>query len=156
MEHVVIGATGASGSALIEQLLHNKHYTKVTALLRKATFDDHPKLNQVVVDFDHLENYRDYIKGDVAFSCMGTTAKTAGSKEAQWIVDHDYQYNFAKLAKENGIPHFVLLSSKGADPNSSFFYLKMKGTLDKEVLDLDFEKLFIFSPGMCIVRKSAV
>ena len=103
MEAVVIGATGASGSALIEQLLHNKHYTKVTALIRKSTFDDHPKLNPVVVDFDHLVNYRVYINGDVSFSCMGTYPKTSGSKEAQWIVDHYYQYNFDKLDKENSI-----------------------------------------------------
>ena len=28
----------------------------------------------------------------MAFSCLGTTLKAAGSKEKQWKVDFDYQY----------------------------------------------------------------
>lgn len=94
------------------------------------------------------------IIGDVAFSTMGTTLKQAGSKEAQRVVDYNYQYNFAKYAKENHVPHFVLLSSYGADPKSMFFYSKIKGELEVAVQQLNFEYLTVFRPGI-LERKNS-
>ena len=80
------------------------------------------KLTIHVVDFEHPEDWKNLVNGDVAFSCLGTTLKDAGSKEAQWIVDYDYQYQFAKNAKENNVDDYILVSSYGANPNSKIFY----------------------------------
>ena len=74
--------------------------------------------------------------------------KDAGSKEAQYKVDHDYQLNFAKAAKENGVEDYILVSSYGADPKSKIFYSRMKGELETAVKNLHFEKITIFKPGM--------
>lgn len=41
-------------------------------------------------------------------------------------VDRDYVLKSAELAKAGGCKHFNLLSSKGADKSSSFFYLQVK------------------------------
>lgn len=30
---------------------------------------------------------------DILFSCLGTTPNDAGSKKAQWNVEHNYQYH---------------------------------------------------------------
>ena len=50
------------------------------------------------------------------FSCLGTTLKDAGSKEAQKKVDFDYQYEFAKAAKENEVEDYILVSALRSEP----------------------------------------
>lgn len=150
MKAIVIGGTGATGKQLVEQLLSTEWISEVTLLLRKPTDRSHPKLRQVTVDFDHLKNYREVIAGDIAFSCLGTTLKAAGSKEAQWKVDYGYQLQFAEIARNNGIGTFVLLSAQNADAKSIFFYSKMKGELEKSMEALHFDKLIILQPGLLL------
>lgn len=147
MKAIVIGGTGATGKELVTQLLNDTRFKEVTALVRRPYFGGHIKLKEIIVDFDKLEEYIDDIQGDVAFSCLGTTLKDAGGKEAQWRVDHDYQLKFAALCKESGVDSFILLSAAGADSKSMIFYNKMKGTLEESVKALGFNKLLIIHPG---------
>ncbi|MDA3615039.1 NAD(P)H-binding protein [Polluticaenibacter yanchengensis] len=154
MKAVVIGASGATGKALIARLLNNEAYTQVVAILRKQSLEQHPKLQQVIVNFSDMENVSDSIKGDVAFSCLGTTLKAAGSKEGQWKVDYEYQLKFAEIARRNNIPVFCLVSAKGASANSRFFYYKMKGRLDEAIRTLQFQKTVIFRPGVLVRPES--
>ena len=107
-----------------------------------------------VVDFDHPETWADGLKGDVLFSCMGTTIKAAGSQEAQWKVDYTYQYEAAKAAKANGVNTYVLVSSVGANAKSKVFYTRMKGALDDAVQELGFEGCFILRPPS-LIRKGS-
>lgn len=150
MKAVVIGGSGATGKFLVERLLAADWITDVVVLLRRNAFPHNPKLTQIIVDFDCLEDWSSFITGDIAFSCMGTTLKQAGSKKAQWKVDYDYQYTFADIAARNKIPIFVLLSSQNADAGSFFFYMKMKGELEQNIEKLQFSKLIIHQPGMLI------
>ncbi|KIA90347.1 NAD(P)H-binding protein [Kaistella jeonii] len=148
MKALVIGATGATGKDLVNQLLNDSHYKEVDVFVRKPLSIENPKLKTHIVDFEKPDEWKDLVKGDVAFSCLGTTLKNAGSKEAQRKVDYEYQYNFAKTAKENNVEDYILVSSYGADPKSKIFYSKMKGDLEKSVKDLHFNKITIFQPGM--------
>lgn len=148
MKALVIGATGATGKDLVDLLLQDKDYDEVVVFVRKRLIIEHQKLKTYVVNFDQPEEWSDLVKGDVAFSCLGTTLKAAGSKEVQRKVDFDYQYNFAKTAKENGVDAYVLVSSYGANPKSKLFYPKMKGELEQSVKDLNFNKITIFQPGI--------
>lgn len=150
MKAIIIGATGATGRELVHNLLHRDWISEVVALVKSPKLDPHPKLQQIVVNFDKLEEHSTSISGDVAFSCLGTTLKVAGSKEAQFKVDYGYQYKFAALAKKNGIKTFVLLSSLGAKPTSMLFYSKMKGQLEEAVKGLKFNKLIIVKPSLLI------
>src|SRR5690348_8832830 len=93
---IIIGSTGLVGQELTELLLQDALYSEVVALVRKATGKQHPKLKEIVVDFDHLEKSKEYIRGDEAFCCLGTTMKQAGSKEAFEKVDLLYPLMFAK------------------------------------------------------------
>ena len=63
-------------------------------------------------------------------------------------IDHDYNVNAAKLAKEAGIAHYGLLSSVGANPNSFFTYTKCKGLIEEDVKAMDFATTSIFRPGL--------
>lgn len=147
MKAIVIGGTGATGKELVKQLLNDSRFDEVITLVRRPYFGGHIKLREIIVNFENLENYKEVVQGDVAFSCLGTTLKDAGSKEAQWRVDHDYQLKFAALAKENGIHSFVLLSAAGADSKSMIFYNKMKGALEENIKALGFNQFLIIQPG---------
>ena len=122
MKALIIGATGATGKDLVTLLLNDDTYTEVHCFVRKPLALTHPKLHAHVVDFDTPEAWADLLQGDVAFSCLGTTLAVAGTKEAQWRVDYDYQYAFAEHCKNNGVPTFVLISAAGATAQSKLFY----------------------------------
>jgi Predicted nucleoside-diphosphate-sugar epimerases len=150
MKAIVIGGSGATGKYLVRRLLADDRFDEIVLLMRKPIAETHPKLKQVIVNFDKLHEYAEQIKGDVAFSCLGTTLKDAGSKEAQWKVDYDYQYNFAQIARQNRISTFVLMSAQNADAKSSFFYSRMKGELERSIEALGFDRLVIIQPGLLL------
>ena len=144
---VVIGSTGLVGSELVSQLLENSDYSEVISLVRRHSGVTHPKLSEHVIDFDKPHLWKNLVKGNVLFSAMGTTIKTAKTKDNQFKVDFTYQYETAKIAAENGVPVYVLISSVGANSNSLSFYVNMKGKLEDSVRKLPFETIQILQPG---------
>jgi uncharacterized protein YbjT (DUF2867 family) len=145
---VVIGASGLTGSYLVDLLLKDERFTKVLVFARHRLEKYHPKLEEYVINFERPSEWKHLVKGDVLFSALGTTIKKAVSKEVQFKVDYTYQYQFAKTASQNGIPVYVLVSSASADPNSHIFYMKMKGELERDIKKLPFQRIHILQPGL--------
>ena len=154
MKALVIGATGAVGKDLIDQLLKDDAFQSLIAFVRRPLAVENPKLTVHVIDFDHPEQWHNLLQGDVLFSCLGTTIKAAGSQEAQWKVDYAYQYEVGKAARENGVETYALVSSVGATPKSKIFYTRMKGELEEAVKKLGFPACFILQPPS-LVRKGS-
>jgi uncharacterized protein YbjT (DUF2867 family) len=154
MKTLVIGATGAVGKDLVQQLIEDSSVERVDIFVRREVKISAPKLVVHVIDFDHPETWASQLQGDVLFSCLGTTIKAAGSQENQWKVDYTYQYEAAKAAKANGVKTYVLVSSVGANAKSKVFYTKMKGALDDAVQELGFEGCFILRPPS-LIRKGS-
>jgi len=150
MEQVanVIGASGLVGQQIVGQLLNHPDFKKVRIFVRRKSGITHPKLVEHLIDFDKPELWKDLVKGDVLFSTLGTTIKVAKTKENQYRVDFIYQYEFAKVAAENGISTYVLVSSMGASSKSSVFYSRIKGELEDAVSKLNFQKTIIFRPSI--------
>lgn len=148
MKCLVIGATGATGYSLVQQLLEDDRFSEVVVFVRSEFPLENYKLKVHQVDFNNHDEWANLIQGDVAFSCLGTTLKQVGSKEKQWKVDYEYQYNFAKNASLNKVPVFVLVSAKGANSDSKMFYSRMKGELENAIEKLSFEKFVIMKPGL--------
>ncbi len=151
---MIVGATGATGNDLLGLLLKDTSFNKVDVFVRRDIAIKHEKLTVHVIDFDKSEQWKHLVKGDVLFSCLGTTLKAAGSKAAQWKIDYDYQYEFAKAAKENNVENYVLVSSQGASAKSGVFYTKMKGQLEDAIMKLEFTHLSIFNPPILIRENS--
>ncbi len=147
---LVFGATGLIGGYLVKFLLVNDAYEKVITFGRRAIDIEHPKLEHHLVDFDDPTSFRELISGDDLFCCLGTTMKQAGSKEAFFKVDFIYAYEISKIAKQNGVNQFLLVSSVGADSNSLFFYSKVKGQLEEAIQKIDFWGLHIFRPSVLL------
>jgi uncharacterized protein YbjT (DUF2867 family) len=148
MKALVIGATGSTGELLVDELLADAAYTSVTVFVRRSIGKRHPKLTEQIIDFSNIYSHKDLIVGDVFFSCLGTTLKAAGSKENQTKIDFDIPVTFARLARENGVPSFVLLSAYGASAKSKVFYSQIKGKLEDKIAELDFPQYIIFKPGL--------
>lgn len=163
---VVIGATGLVGRELLNQLLLSGHYRVVYAVVRKpfvlAFAGDTTLTTRLewieVPDFTQLksvlETY-DFKDADV-FSALGSTQKQAGSKEAFYRIDHDYNLAFAEVAQQQGARHLLLVSAMGADVGSMVFYNRVKGELEHDVRHLNFEQCSIFRPSLLLgERKDA-
>jgi uncharacterized protein YbjT (DUF2867 family) len=144
---IVIGSTGMVGAELVELLLEDSSYSEVVSLVRRPSGVVHPKLKEHVIDFDKPETWADLVNGDVLFSTLGTTLAAAKSKDEQYKVDYTYQFTVAKIAAQNAVTTYVLVSSAGANPNSKAFYMNMKGQLDLTVQALPFEIISILRPG---------
>ena len=144
----VLGASGLVGYSLVNKLLFHSEYKKVRIFVRRKTGVIHENLEEKIIDFDKPESWKHLVQGDVLFSTLGTTIKTAKTKEKQFLVDFTYQYEFARAAAENGVPNYVLVSSMGANPKSSVFYSRMKGELEESVSKLNFSKILIFRPSI--------
>ena len=144
---IIIGATGMVGKQLLLQLLASHDYTEIKSLVRRTSGVEHPNLTEHIIDFDKPSEWKGIIIGDVLFSCLGTTIGQAKTKEEQYKVDYTYQYNAAKIASENKVATYVLVSSAGANARSSTFYMRMKGELDDAIQLLPFKTTIILRPG---------
>ena len=148
-QHILLaGATGLTGELLLDRLLNEPTVERVLAPSRKP-LADHPHLENPVGDpavFLHQ------LSGpvDVAFCCLGTTIKQAGSEEAFRAVDHDMVVAFAKRAREMGARHLIVISAIGADPESSIFYNRVKGEMEQSLRAQDWPQLTIARPSLLI------
>jgi uncharacterized protein YbjT (DUF2867 family) len=154
MKALIIGGTGATGKDLVNVLLQDADYTSVVTFVRRSGGISHPKLSEIITDFDNPEAVAKHIKGDVLFSCLGTTLKTAGSKEKQLHIDYEIPLKFAAIAKRNSVPAVVLLSAYGASTTSNVFYSKIKGKLEEDISSLTFDQYIIFRPGLLLRKDS--
>ena len=139
----IIGATGATGSALARILAESDAYSRIQLFSRSLPEITHPKVDAHVVDFKSIDQWANEIDATDIFLCMGTTIKKAGSKQAQFEVDYTYQANFARAARERGAKRCFVVSSPGANAQSANFYLRTKGQLDDYVKSLGFETILI-------------
>lgn len=145
---IVLGATGLIGKKVTEHLLKNDNYSTVIILVRKPLNINHPKLKQHIFNYDAIDNT--LLKGDDLFCCLGTTIKTAGSKEAFRKVDLDYVVNVAKASKGNGINHFAVISAMGANKNSTVFYNQIKGEMEESIKAIGFNSTYIIRPSLLL------
>ena len=151
---IVIGATGLVGGHITDLLLDDNRYDKVKVFVRRSLYNKNSKLEEHLVTFDKIDDWKDQLVGDELYSALGTTIKKAGSKDAQYKVDFTYQSEIATAASQNSVAKYLLISSVGANYKSGNFYLRMKGKLDEKVQLLPFKQIFIFRPSILVGLRS--
>lgn len=145
---LVVGATGLIGSELMQLLIKNENYEKVTVLVRKKQNWEHPKVEQLITNFENIASLS--FEANHVFCTLGTTMKKAGSKAAFKKVDLEYPLAVAKVAKAKGATLFAIVTAMGAAKNSSIFYNQVKGEVEDELKKLHFGSLGIFQPSMLL------
>ena len=151
---LLFGATGLTGNELLHQLLNEPAYSRVIAPTRRPHHLKDAKLDNPILDFATLEQYGGKWPCHDVYICLGTTIKKAGSKAAFRRVDFDYILKAAIVAKAGGANQCMLVSSAGADPDSLFFYTRVKGETEAAVRELGFWATHIFRPGALVGNRS--
>ncbi|MBZ9784376.1 oxidoreductase [Pseudomonas sp. REP124] len=152
-QHVLLaGATGLTGEHLLDRLLNEPTITRVLAPSRRPLVK-HPHLENPVGD---PAMFLPQLSGrvDIAYCCLGTTIKQAGSQEAFRAVDLDMVVAFAKRAREMGARHLIVISALGADPKSSVFYNRVKGEMEQALRAQDWPQLTICRPSLLLGERT--
>jgi len=144
----VAGGTGLVGGELLRALLADSAFGAVIAVGRRPVPTQHARLEQRQVDFRAASSFASLPGCDVAFSCLGTTIKKAGSQEAFRAVDYDAVLAFARAAREKGALTFLHVSSLGADARSRTFYSRVKGEVEEAVARIDFDSVYALRPSI--------
>lgn len=147
---LVAGGTGLVGSHLVNLLVKTKAYDEVKILVRKGSSFQMNGVTAIEVDYDRLMDFERFLKADVVFCCLGTTIKKAGSKVNFRKVDFDYPLELAKISLKNGARQYNIVTAGGANSKSMFFYNKVKGEIEKSLINLEFQNLNIFRPSLLL------
>jgi uncharacterized protein YbjT (DUF2867 family) len=149
----IAGATGLVGTILLDRLLERPDVAQVTAIVRRPLDrPPSPKLRELIVDFDRLEESR-ALAGQIAthvFCCLGTTIAAAGSRDAFRRVDHDYPVALARAARAGGALRFLVITAVGADATSRFFYNRVKGEVERDLRAIGLPDLHFFRPSLLL------
>ncbi len=145
---ILIGATGLTGSHLLDLLLASDDYEKVKIFTRRATGKTHPKLEEIICDMLHLEQQTDNFTADEVFCCIGTTKAKTPDKTIYRAIDYGIPVTSAKLAEQNNIPTFSVISAIGADIDSRFFYSQTKGEMERDILQCSIPNILIYRSSL--------
>lgn len=145
---ILIGATGLIGHHLLIKLLGDKNYDEVLIISRKPTNLTHPKLKEILVNFNEIAKYSASITGDHVFCCLGTTIKKTPDLALYRKIDYQYPLDLANIALANGATQYHLISAMGADPKSRLFYNRTKGEVERDLKKIPFESIHIYRPAL--------
>jgi uncharacterized protein YbjT (DUF2867 family) len=151
---LLLGATGLVGGHVLDLLLADPAYRRVTVLTRRPLARMDSKLDQRTADFDRLRDHEISFAVDDVYCCLGTTIAQAGSEDAFRRVDHDYVVEAARLASEHGGRRFLLVSAAGANAKSRIFYNRVKGEAEDAVLALPLEGGAILRPSLLLGERT--
>ena len=151
---VIIGATGAVGREIVNEILRGEYYDRIYVLGRNSIskLPDDSRLAKIIIDFDNIDFDMDILENADVFASLGTTIKIAGTKENQRKIDVDYTVNFAKLCEEK-TRSFNVVSAIGANSKSKNFYNSLKGELEDALKELNLGGLRIFQPSLLISKR---
>jgi len=145
---ILLGATGLTGGLLLEKLIADASYEKIKLFSRSSAHITSNKVEEYLVDLLNLEASKNQFFGDEVFCCIGTTAAKTIDKKKYKSIDYGIPVAAAKLAKQNNINTFIVLSSMGADVSSSVFYSKTKGEMERDVLAQKIPQTFVLRPSL--------
>ncbi|EPS94253.1 hypothetical protein FOMPIDRAFT_15347, partial [Fomitopsis schrenkii] len=154
---LLLGATGAAGSLLLQEVLASPAFTRVGEYGRRVTSSEkiaagRDKLEQKIIDYEKIEMMGlKEGRWDVIFITLGVSIMLAESPEHFERVDREYVVNAARAAKSEDPSHkqrIVYISAMYANPASFIFYLRSKAATEIELAQLGYSDTIIVRPGM--------
>ncbi|CAL1710219.1 unnamed protein product [Somion occarium] len=153
---LILGATGATGKFLLQELLKSPAYSRVGEYGRRVTPSEDitagkEKLVQKTIDFEKLgESGLKEGNWDVVFVTLGTRRANVESNAAFEKVDREYVVNAMREAKSDDSAvgqRLVYVSAIGANPKSYLLYTRSKGLTEQELSKLGYKDTIIFRPA---------
>lgn len=160
MKCILFGGSGEVGGAVARELIKSNVCSRLTLLGRRAVpaLQDEAKVEQLVVDtnaadFEQLVKEK-ALAHDVAISCIGIGSGTRSMTEEQMMaIEVDMLGKYARGCKAAGIEIFELLTAVGIKESHADSWIKefrVMGKKHKTVIDVGFDKLAVFKPGMIV------
>ena len=148
----LLGATGLVGSQCLDLLVRDPAFTRIVVLARRKFAEATvPRVEAHLVDFDHLEDRRELLGVDQVICALGTTIKTVGGDRERFrAVDYGMPLAAARLARQQGARHFLLVTALGASTESRFFYNRVKGELEDQLRSMGYRAVTIARPSLLI------
>jgi nucleoside-diphosphate-sugar epimerase len=160
MRCVLFGGSGEVGGAVARALLESDVCSSLTLLGRIAVtgLDEDARVRQIVTDTgaaDFEEVVKEAALGhDAAISCIGIGSGTASMSEEQMMEIEVHVFGrYARGCKAAGIEIFEFLSAVSVTETyatSRIKALRVGGKKYLTALEVGFEKLAIFKPGMIV------
>ena len=147
---IILGATGLTGSHLLQLLLKDTDYDHIKVFTRKKLTISHPKIEEHVIDFLKLSDYVEEFTADVVFCCIGTTKAKTPDKALYRAIDYGIPVEAAKLCKQNSIKHYIVISALGANAKSKVLYSRLKGEMERDVLAQHIEQTHFLQPSLIV------
>lgn len=158
---LLAGATGLVGGAVLRERLSDTGWNgRVIAPVRRTLHVSDPRVTGITAplpdpafDGELYAQVSDRLGGaaiDAYISCLGTTLKSAGSREAFIAVDRELVLRLAKMSYDLGARRAIMVSSVGASRQSANFYLRVKGEVEDELAKIGFERLDLIQPGLLL------
>ena len=150
---IIVGATGATGKQLMQQLLNDVTIENIYVVhYRPTPFEHQDKVTEIIID---LANFNDLEKSvdsdadiDCAYCCLGTTRKKAGSLAAFRQVDKYYIVNFGTWVVNHTTAQLHVISAVGANAKSASSYLQTKGETEQLLRQLPLSALYLYQPTL--------
>ncbi|WP_299764205.1 NAD(P)H-binding protein [uncultured Dokdonia sp.] len=144
---IILGATGLTGGLLTGLLMKDANYSKIKLFTRRPTGFSDPKIEEIQCDVLDLEASKDNFTGDVIFCCIGTTKAKTPDRHLYHKIDYGIPMEAAQLAIENSIDTFLVISSVGTSDKSTFFYVRTKGEMERDLLKIGIPHTYIMKPA---------
>ncbi len=148
MKLLILGASGLVGRNVLEQALGNPAILQVIAPTRRVLPPHFKLINPVTPQLDLILTDVATWRVDAVICALGTTKDKARSKQAFRQVDYVLPLAFARETKNLGAEIFALVSAIGASAESSFFYARTKGEVERDIALVGFKSLYIFRPSI--------
>ena len=151
---IILGASGATGSELLQLLLADSRYSTIKIFVRKSLNIANPKIEEHIIDVLQLEKYAPDFTADEVYCCIGTTKAKTPDKEEYYKIDFGIPVTAAKLAKANAIDTYIVVSAVGANKSSSIFYSRTKGEMQEAVQQQNIANTYILQPSLIVAQRS--
>ena len=150
--NLLAGSTGFLGNKILTELSFSQ---RKTLSLSRRKIDNLPKNTELqIIDFKKISELElpeiDHVFLSLGFplfyhNVMGILNKNL--KKNLFLVDFTYQIEIAKKAKDAGAKKISIISAVGANSQSWNYYLKTKGKVENEIINIGFDSINIFQPG---------
>ena len=157
---ILFGGSGEVGGAVARELLKSNVCSQLTMIGRRTvdSMQNEAKVKQFLVDTgspNFEETVNEIAQGhDVGISCIGIGSGTAKMSEKQMMeVEVSMVGKYARGCRAAGIEIFELLTAVGVKEthtDSKIKYYRVLGKKYKTVLDVGFNKLAVFKPGVIV------
>ncbi len=147
---IILGATGLTGSLVLQQLLADERYGTIKLFSRTTAGVDDPKIQEFLGDLLQMEEFTDDFTADEVYCCIGTTKKKTPNTEVYRAIDYGIPKHAAELAKKNAIKGFAVVSALGVNSKSQIAYNRIKGDMEKAVFQAGIPQTYVLRPSLIV------